>query len=73
MTTNSTPINVGYKGAYRFRWKITSSKAMKLRGTSSELLKLEVTLQWRRDYDNAKVYNGELLLAALTQGVGLET
>ena len=46
---------------------------MKLHGTSRELIKLEVTLQWRRDYGNTKVHNGELVVAALVQGVGLET
>jgi hypothetical protein len=46
---------------------------MKLRGTSHELIKLEVTLKWRRDYGNTKVHNGELVVAALAQGMGLET
>jgi hypothetical protein len=45
---------------------------MKLHRTSRELIKLEVTLQWRRDYSNTKVHNGELVVAALAQGVGLE-
>jgi hypothetical protein len=46
---------------------------MKLHGTSFELIKLEVTLQWRGAGGNTKVHNGEVVVAAPAQGVGLET
>jgi hypothetical protein len=46
---------------------------MKLHDTSYEPIKLEITLQCRRDYGNTKVHNGELVGAALAQGVDLET
>jgi hypothetical protein len=45
---------------------------MKLHGTFPELIELEATLQWRRDYGSAKVHNRELVMPALTQGVGLK-